>query len=82
MLAKTLEFLADESGATAIEYGLIAALVSIASLGALSSLGGSINTVFETVSSNVGTAASDIPSASLDFSAVPTDGAVLEGVSR
>ncbi len=33
---KTLrEFLKDESGATAIEYGLIAALVSVAAIGAL-----------------------------------------------
>jgi len=31
---------ADESGATAIEYGLIAALIVIAMIGALSSLGG------------------------------------------
>lgn len=34
---------ADERGATAIEYGLIAALIVIAMLGALQSLGGGVN---------------------------------------
>ena len=40
----------DESGATAIEYGLIAALVSVAAIGAMTALGGSLNTMFQTVS--------------------------------
>ncbi len=40
----------DESGATAIEYGLIAALVSIAAIGALTAMSGSLNTIFTTVS--------------------------------
>ncbi len=48
-------FLTDDSGATAIEYGLIAALVSVAAIGALTALGGSLNTMFQTVSSAVGT---------------------------
>ncbi|MCE2510622.1 MAG: Flp family type IVb pilin [Alphaproteobacteria bacterium] len=48
---KTLrEFLKDESGATAIEYGLIAALVSVAAIGALTAMGGSLNTMFTAVS--------------------------------
>ena len=51
-------FLTDESGATAIEYGLIAALVSVAAIGALTALGGSLNTMFQTVSSAVSTATS------------------------
>jgi pilus assembly protein Flp/PilA len=51
-------FAKDESGATAIEYGLIAALVSVAAIGALTALGGSLNTMFQTVSSAVGTATS------------------------
>ena len=51
-------FAKDESGATAIEYGLIAALVSVAAIGALTALGGSLNTLFQTVSSAVGTATS------------------------
>ncbi|WP_085908251.1 Flp family type IVb pilin [Kiloniella majae] len=39
-------FLTDESGATAIEYGLIAALVSIAALGTLQTLGTSLDGIF------------------------------------
>ncbi len=47
------KFLKDESGATAIEYGLIAALVSVAAIGALQAMGGSLNTMFTTVSSSL-----------------------------
>lgn len=39
----------DEQGATAIEYGLIAALIAVAAITALTSLGGSLKTTFETV---------------------------------
>ncbi len=47
----------DESGATAIEYGLIAALVSVAAIGALTAMGGSLETMFETVSKALTTVA-------------------------
>ena len=50
MLSKIRSFVADESGATAIEYGLIAALVSVAAIGALTAMGGSLNTMFTAVS--------------------------------
>jgi pilus assembly protein Flp/PilA len=40
----------DESGATAIEYGLIAALVSVAAIGALKAVGGSLDEMFTVVS--------------------------------
>ncbi len=40
----------DESGATAIEYGLIAALVSVAAITALTAMGTSLTTMFTTVS--------------------------------
>ena len=39
-------FAADESGATAIEYGLIAALVAVVIIGALQLLGGQLTTTF------------------------------------
>jgi pilus assembly protein Flp/PilA len=39
----------DESGATAIEYGLIAALVSVAAIGALSAMGASLRDMFSFV---------------------------------
>ena len=42
-------FLNDESGATAIEYGLIAALIAVAAIGTLTSLGDEITAVFSTV---------------------------------
>ena len=38
-----VQMLADNSGATAIEYGLIAALIAIAAVGAMSGLGGQIS---------------------------------------
>ena len=47
----------DESGATAIEYGLIAALVSVAAIGALTAMGTSLNLMFTTVSSALSGAA-------------------------
>ncbi len=57
MFAKMIEFVRDEDGATAIEYGLIAALVSVAAIGALSALGDSLNTIFNMVSSELTSAA-------------------------
>ncbi len=46
----------DESGATAIEYGLIAGLVSIAIIAALTILGDNLSTLFGTVADTVSTA--------------------------
>ena len=49
MYKKFTTFLSDESGATAIEYGLIAALVSVAAIVALTALGTSLKTIFNIV---------------------------------
>ncbi len=46
-------FLSDESGATMIEYGLIAALVAVAAIVALESLGTSITGIFTAVGTKV-----------------------------
>jgi pilus assembly protein Flp/PilA len=46
-------FVADESGATAIEYGLIAALVSVAAITALQAMGSSLNQIFGFVSTTL-----------------------------
>ena len=46
----------DEAGATAIEYGLIAALIAVAAIAAMTSLGQNLKTTFSTVSSALGTA--------------------------
>ncbi len=56
MLTCLKHFCDDESGATAIEYGLIAALVSVAAIGALTTMGNSLNTMFGTVSNAMNTA--------------------------
>ena len=55
------KLLRDESGATAIEYGLIAALVSVAILGVLGTLGGSLTSTFETVSGSLSGGGSEEP---------------------
>ena len=46
-------FLRDESGATAIEYGLIAALVAVAIIVALQALGSSLGDLFGAVKDRV-----------------------------
>ena len=47
-------FLKDEGGATAIEYGLIAALVAVVLIVGLTSLGTNLNGTFTNVAGNVG----------------------------
>jgi pilus assembly protein Flp/PilA len=46
-------FCADESGATAIEYALIASLVAVAIIAAVSSMGKKLQRTFNEVSSNL-----------------------------
>ena len=47
-------FLADESGATAIEYGLIAALIAVVIITAVTALGTTIKTKFNEVVTGMG----------------------------
>ena len=47
------KFINDENGATAIEYGLIAALVGIAIIAAVRALGGQLNSTFSGVTSGL-----------------------------
>ena len=42
-------FLKNESGATAIEYGLIVALIAVVIIGAVTAIGGTLNTTFTTI---------------------------------
>ena len=49
-------FLRDESGATAIEYGLIAALIAVAAIAAMQSLGSELSTTFGIVDGTLTTA--------------------------
>ena len=46
-------FLKDESGATAIEYGLIAALIAVAAIAAMQGLGNQLTKTFNNVNSNM-----------------------------
>jgi pilus assembly protein Flp/PilA len=48
-MSTILRFIRDENGATAIEYGLIAAGISVAIITVVSSLGSSLNTTFTSV---------------------------------
>jgi pilus assembly protein Flp/PilA len=47
------QFWSDESGATAIEYGLIAAGISLAIIAAVNLLGGTLNTNFTSINSSL-----------------------------
>ncbi|GGE76827.1 Flp family type IVb pilin [Sphingomonas prati] len=47
------KLLKNSKGATAIEYGLIAALIAVAAITAMSSLGSNLNDTFTNVSDNV-----------------------------
>jgi len=47
------KFLKDESGATAIEYGLIAALIAVAIVGALTTLGTGLTGLFTKVNTDL-----------------------------
>jgi pilus assembly protein Flp/PilA len=53
MLKLLVRFATDQSGATAIEYGLIAALVAVAIITAVSLVGTNLTTVFNSVSTNL-----------------------------
>jgi pilus assembly protein Flp/PilA len=46
-------FFANESGATAIEYGLIAALIAVVIIGAVTAVGTSLSTTFTSVSTGL-----------------------------
>jgi pilus assembly protein Flp/PilA len=53
LMAKFLKLLKNEEGATAIEYGLIAALISVACIGAMQGIGNSLNNTFNNVSNHL-----------------------------
>jgi pilus assembly protein Flp/PilA len=53
-MSKIVAFLKNESGATAIEYGLIAAGISVAIIGVVNTLGSKLQSTFSSVSSQLG----------------------------
>jgi len=52
-LKNLIQFIKDESGATAIEYGLIAAGISVAIVAVLQGLGPKLNTTFQSVATGI-----------------------------
>jgi pilus assembly protein Flp/PilA len=52
-MTKLLSFLRNESGATAIEYGLIAAGISVAIIAAVNGLGTQLNATFTSISTQL-----------------------------
>jgi pilus assembly protein Flp/PilA len=64
MLTVLKTFWKDECGATAIEYGLIAGLVSVAAILALTAMGGSLQNIFGIVQTELDSAAAAASTAS------------------
>ncbi len=52
-MAKFLKLIKNDKGATAIEYGLIAALIAVAAITAMTSIGSKLGTTFNNVASNL-----------------------------
>jgi pilus assembly protein Flp/PilA len=56
-MKKLMRFLKDEDGVTAIEYGLIAALIAVVIIVAVSAVGISLSGIFNTISTKLDSAA-------------------------
>jgi pilus assembly protein Flp/PilA len=54
MFAIMSKLMRDKGGATAIEYGLIAALISVVIIGVLTAVGTSLSTVFNNIATDLG----------------------------
>ena len=52
-MSKFLKLIKNEKGATAIEYGLIAALIAVAAIAAMQNIGTKLNTTFNNVSNHL-----------------------------
>ncbi|MGH6706951.1 MAG: Flp family type IVb pilin [Sphingomicrobium sp.] len=52
-MAKFLKLIKNDKGATAIEYGLIAALIAVAAIAAMSNIGTNLGSTFNEVSSQL-----------------------------
>ena len=53
MFKRFVKLMNDSEGATAIEYGLIAALIAVAAIGAMRGIGSKLNTTYNNVSSQL-----------------------------
>ena len=61
-MKKLLAFVYDEQGATAVEYGLMAALIAVGCIAAFTVLGGSLQTLFGASETGVGSRLTDATS--------------------
>ena len=52
-MTKFLKLIKNEKGATAIEYGLIAALIAVAAIGAMQGIGNKLSSTFTNVSNHL-----------------------------
>jgi len=52
-IAQAARFVRDEDGISAIEYGLLAALIALAIVGAVGTLGSNLKTIFNNVASSI-----------------------------
>lgn len=52
-MRRLIQFLRCEKGASAIEYALVASLISIAAIGAFNNLGNKMNTMYNNVSNHL-----------------------------
>ncbi|MGE8396334.1 MAG: Flp family type IVb pilin [Comamonas sp.] len=59
MKSAILNFLRDEEGATAIEYGLIAALIAVVAIAAMTSVGGSLSGIFTNIADTLSGSGAD-----------------------
>jgi pilus assembly protein Flp/PilA len=61
MMKLLARFQKNESGATAIEYGLLAALIGVAIIAGAGSLGSTLNTKFGAIGTKIGNTATTTP---------------------
>ena len=52
-MSKFIKLIKNNKGATAIEYGLIAALIAVAAIGAMQGIGNRLNTTFNNVANHL-----------------------------
>ncbi len=57
MMNHIMQFVRDEEGATALEYGLLAALIAAAIIGAVTALGNTVSQTFTNISASMAAAA-------------------------
>ncbi|ADU63910.1 MAG: Flp family type IVb pilin [Pseudodesulfovibrio sp.] len=60
-MSKIMNLIMNEEGATALEYGLLAALIAAAIVGAVTTLGGVVSTTFSSIATSMQAATATAP---------------------